>query len=117
MEHFQFLFGGLQGNSTLVPWMWASVILAVIAATLLVVPKTRRKEATLILACLAVFGSIWIDKGLGMIVAGFTPSPLTVVTRYWPTLPEFLITLGVYAVGLLVITGLYKVALAVRNEL
>jgi len=116
IDHFKFLFVGLQGNTLMVPWMWASSILAVIAALLLVIPKSRNNTTTLGIACVAVFLSIWIDKGMGMIVAGFTPSPLHVVVDYWPTWPELFISIGIYAIGLLMITGLYKIALSVRGE-
>jgi len=96
--------------------MWASVILAIVSIVFLLIPSLRKNEKTLAIACVAIFGSIWIDKGLGMIVAGFTPSPLGQVIHYWPTWPEFFITVGVYAVGFLLVTGFYKIALSVRGE-
>lgn len=114
--HFEYLFVGLEGKSTLVPWMWTSEILALVALVLLITPRTRHNERSLVAACVAVFLSIWIDKGLGMVVTGFVPSPLGRVTEYWPTVPEFLISVGIYAMGLLIVTGLYKIALSVRGE-
>lgn len=114
--HFEYLFFGLGENVRLVPWMWLSVLLAVLSLVLLINPKTRKKETTLILACIAIFGSIWIDKGLGMIVTGFIPTPLGTVADYWPTIPELMITVGVYAVGMLLVTVFYKIALAVKGE-
>ncbi len=62
-----------------------------------------------------VFLSLWIDKGIGLIVAAFVPSPLGAVTEYGPTLPEAAISLGIWAVGALILTVLYKVALSVRS--
>ncbi len=115
--HFDFLYFGLGGDTTLVPWMWTSSILAVISIVLLVTPKFRKNEKILLWACIFVFVSIWIDKGLGMVVAGFTPNPLGEVVSYWPTLPELLISLGIFSLGALVITLLYKVALGVRRQL
>ena len=117
VSHFQYLFFGLDGKTTLVPWMWASVILAVLSLVLLLVPRTRRNETTLTIACVTVFASIWIDKGLGMVVTGFVPNPLGEVVEYWPTIPEALISFGVYGIGLLLVTGFYKIALSVRGEL
>jgi molybdopterin-containing oxidoreductase family membrane subunit len=116
VEHFQFLFLGLHGKTTLVPWMWAAEALAVTALILLINPRTRRREKTLAVACVAVFLSIWIEKGLGMVVTGFIPSPLGKVTSYTPTAPELLISLGIYAMGLLLITLFYKIALSLRGE-
>jgi molybdopterin-containing oxidoreductase family membrane subunit len=117
MLHFEYLFFGLDGKSTLVPWMWTSEILAVIALILLINPRTRRNHTTLVVACLAVFAAIWIDKGLGMVVTGFIPSTLGYVTEYWPTFTELMISAGIYGFGLLLITGLYKIALSVRKQL
>ncbi|MEK7769710.1 MAG: NrfD/PsrC family molybdoenzyme membrane anchor subunit, partial [candidate division NC10 bacterium] len=116
MAHFEFLFVGLEGHAPLVPWMWASMVLAVISLVLLLTPRYRTDERTLAAACGMVFASVWIDKGLGLIVGGFVPSPLGDVTRYVPTLPEISITLAIWAVGVLLVTLLYKIALAVRGE-
>jgi Ni/Fe-hydrogenase subunit HybB-like protein len=117
VEHFRYLFVGLDGHGLLAPWMWASVALGVLALFLLFIPRLRRNENVLVVAALAVVGSLWIDKGLGMVVTGFIPSPLGHVTEYWPTMKEGLITLGVYSLGALVITVLYKIAVEVREEL
>jgi len=117
ISHFQFLFMGLEGESTLAPWMWLSVVLAVVALVLLINPSTRNNETTLVFACVAVFVSLWIDKGLGMVIAGFVPSPLGKVVHYAPTAPELLISLAIWAGGLLIVTGLYKIALEERGHI
>jgi molybdopterin-containing oxidoreductase family membrane subunit len=116
MKHFTYLFVGLEGHRGLVPWMWASVILAFGAVILLINPKTRENEALLALACGAVFVSLWIEKGLGLVVTGFIPSPLDKITEYTPTGPEVAITLGVWALGFLILTVLYKIAISVKEE-
>ncbi len=112
---FQFMYFGLEGNTTLVPWMWTSIIMAAGSLLILLNPRLRENHTALIWASIFVFLSIWIDKGLGLIVAGFTPTPLGEVVSYWPTLPEMMISIGIYAMGLLVITGLYKIALSERK--
>jgi Ni/Fe-hydrogenase subunit HybB-like protein len=117
IEHFRYLYWGLEGHSELVPWMWASSILVLSAATMLIQPRVRANHGALALACVAVVAAIWIEKGLGMVVTGFVPSPLGHVTKYVPTLPEILIGLSIYAFGALVVTLFYKVALSVRGEL
>ncbi len=61
-------------------------------------------------------GSLWIEKGLGMVVTGFVPNPLGHVKEYWPTLPETVIALGIYAVGGLVLSVLFRIAVRVREE-
>jgi Ni/Fe-hydrogenase subunit HybB-like protein len=117
MSHFEYLFFGLEGHRGLVPWMWSAVILAFLSLVLLLNPATRQKESTLALACGAVFLSLWIEKGLGLVVTGFIPSPLEKITEYTPTRPEVLITIGIWAMGLLILTVLYKVTIGVREEI
>ncbi|MCB2199385.1 polysulfide reductase NrfD [bacterium] len=117
IDHFKFLYFGLDGYTTMVPWMWGSAILAVFSLILLFNPKTRNNETFLAWACVAVFASIWIDKGLGMVVTGFTPNPFGTVTPYSPTFPEVMISLAIYAIGALIVTFLYKVALSVRARM
>ena len=116
MHHFQYLFVGLHGHTKLVPWMWTFVILAVGATFLLINPSTRKNEKTLALACVAVFSSLWIEKGLGLVVTGFIPSPLEAITEYTPTTPEVLITLGIWAIGFSILTVLYKIAVSIKEE-
>jgi molybdopterin-containing oxidoreductase family membrane subunit len=117
LHHFRYLYLGIEGKTALVPWMWTSSALAVLALFLLLIPRARKSDRGLTLAAVAVLGSLWIDKGLGMVVTGFVPSPLGHVQEYWPTLLEGTIAVGVYAVGGLLLTVLYRVATSVREEL
>ncbi|MFZ7127108.1 MAG: sulfate reduction electron transfer complex DsrMKJOP subunit DsrP [Desulfobacterales bacterium] len=116
MTHIQYLFTGLHGHGILVPWMWSSMILMVVAMVMLLIPACRRNEGVLAIACALLFIGTWIDKGLGLISAGFVPNPLHEVNEYFPTFPEVLITIGVYAIGALVLTIFYKMAIGVKEE-
>ena len=58
----------------------------------------------------------WIDKGLGLLIGGFTPNMFETVTDYMPTGREIMVALGVYAVGALVLSLLWKIALGVKKE-
>jgi Ni/Fe-hydrogenase subunit HybB-like protein len=113
---FLYLYVGLEGHTELVPMMWTSTVLAIIALFLLVFPAARKKEGLLAFACLSLFISLWIDKGFGLIIGGFVPNPFEEVHPYWPTMPEALITLGVWAIGFLVLSMLYKIAISVRER-
>ncbi|MDP2157443.1 MAG: NrfD/PsrC family molybdoenzyme membrane anchor subunit [Nitrospirota bacterium] len=116
MHAFHYLYAGIDGHNKLVPLMWLSSILAVVALAILVFPHLRRNESVLAFACVALFGSLWIDKGFGLIIGGFVPNMFEGVTEYWPTMIETLITIGVWAIGFLILTVLYKVAIAVRED-
>ncbi len=117
-HHFEYLYVGSHGHtSVLAPWMTVSSILAVVGLGMLLFPSIRRNEKSLVIACLAVVGSLWIDKGLGMVIAGFVPSSLGYVNEYVPTIYEILVALGVYSIGALILTVLYKVVTSIRKEL
>jgi molybdopterin-containing oxidoreductase family membrane subunit len=116
VEHFEYLYLGLHGQAPLAPWMWTSSVLAVASLVVLLMPSLRRRESWLAVTCGMVFASLWIDKGLGLIVGGFVPSPLGAVTSYVPSVPEMLIVLGIWALGFLMVTVFYKIALSVREE-
>jgi len=116
-DHLKYLFAGLHGKGLLVPWMWTSMGLMLLAIILLVNPFTRKNESILAVACISVFAGTWIDKGLGMISGGFVPSPLHHVHEYAPSIPEIIITIGVYAIGSLALTILFKIAVSVKEEI
>jgi Ni/Fe-hydrogenase subunit HybB-like protein len=116
MAHFQYLFVGLDGKTQLVPFMWFALVGMTIAGLFLVNPKLRKNECTLAALCGLVIITTYIDKGLGLISGGFVPNPLEQVTEYWPTVPEAIITLGVWAMGFLILTVLYKIAVSIKEE-
>jgi Ni/Fe-hydrogenase subunit HybB-like protein len=116
MDHIKYLFVGLHGHGAYVPWMWTSFSLMIVGIILTVNPYTRKNEGVLAVACVAIFAGTWIDKGLGMIAGGFTPTPLHEVNEYIPSLPEIGIALGVWALGFIVLTALFKIAVGVKAE-
>ncbi len=112
----KYLFFGLEGHTALVPWMWTATVLAFLGLGLLIFPATRKNEGILPIALISVFIAAWIDKGMGLVIGGFIPNMFERVTEYTPTATELAITVGVYAVGFLVLTVLYKVAIGVRED-
>ena len=116
MHSIVYLFAGLEGHGKLVPLMWIATFFAIVSLILLIVPAARRRESILLLACISVIISTWIDKGFGLVVGGFIPNPFERVIEYWPTVPEIGISIGVWATGFFVITILYKIAVSVKEE-
>ncbi len=113
----RYLFFGLDDAHALVPWMWTSVIFNVAAALAFLNPCVLEQKAWLVAGCLLAFTGIWIEKGMGLIVPGFIPSTLHEIVEYSPSLSEWKITAGIWALGLLVFTAAIKVALPVlRGE-
>ena len=98
-----YLFFGLHGHNALVPWIWTALACNLIATFLLVLPISRSLR-WLDLACVLAIVGIWIEKGMGLVIPGFVPSPLGELVEYQPTLNETLICFGIWAFGLLCYT-------------
>jgi len=111
-----YLFFGLEGKNSLVPWIWTGILINVTATIMLTIHYIRDNTRNLSLACILLFIGIWIEKGLGLIVPGFIPGPWGKVVEYSPSWIEIIITLGVWAMGAFIFTILTKVAIAVETQ-
>lgn len=111
----RYLYLGLDGLSSLRPWIWTALALNVVAAVILSVHRTRRSPLTLDLACVLAFIGIWIEKGMGLVVPGFIPTPLGEVFEYTPTARELLVSIGIWAFGAIVFTVLAKASIAIEQ--
>jgi len=108
----KYLFLGLHGRSALVPWIWVSIAMNLVAMTILFMPLSRRL-ALLNAACVLLIVGIWIEKGMGMIIPAFVPTPLGEIVEYTPTLNESLVSLGIWAFGLLLYTIMVRITVPV----
>lgn len=114
LSPLQYLYLGLHGKGNLVPWIWTALVFNVVAFVIFIVPATRKNFATLNIGCLLIIVGIWIEKGLGLIIPGFIPAPLGEVWEYVPTRVELLVTLGIWAIGLLILTMILKIIIPIE---
>lgn len=112
---FRYLFEGLHGHNQLVPWIWAAMVMNVIAFIIFLIPQTRKRLTTLNLGCLLIIVGVWIEKGPGFVVPGFVPDPLGEIYEYIPNLVELMVSFGIWATGLLIFTLLMKVAIPIET--
>ncbi len=108
----KYLFLGLHGHHALVPWIWTAVALNLIGMTLLILPISRSLK-WLDLACVCCITGIWIEKGMGLVIPGFIPTPLGAIVEYTPSLNETLVCLGIWAFGLLCYTLFLRMAVPI----
>jgi molybdopterin-containing oxidoreductase family membrane subunit len=111
-----YLFFGMDGHDSLVPWIWTSVGVNLLATLVLAFNPGKNNPKVLLPACFFLFVAIWMEKGIGLIVPGFLPSPLGEVVDYLPTWVELSITVGVFALGITIITWLIRAALIIEQD-
>jgi len=113
LVYIRYLFFGLRGHTTLVPFAWASQITGLVAFLLFLIPRTRTNWKTLNLGCLLIYASVYIEKGVGLIVPGFTPDTLGEIYEYRPSFTEISVAMGIFALGFLLFTLMLKVAVPI----
>jgi molybdopterin-containing oxidoreductase family membrane subunit len=115
ISSWTYLYWSVDGTmASVVPFMWLSLLLAFASLVLLLRKATYSNTPSLALVAVMVVVSIWIDKGAGMMTGGLNPSPLGRFTPYFPSLVEIVMGLGLYALGALILTGLYRIAITVK---
>ncbi len=114
MIYFQYLLFGIEKNgvhyNTLVPFAWASIITGFIAFLLFLIPKTRTNWTTLNIGCVLIYASVYIEKGMGLIIPGLTPDALGEIFVYRPSFTEIAVAAGIFSLGALVFTVMLKAA-------
>jgi molybdopterin-containing oxidoreductase family membrane subunit len=120
MHTLDYLFFGLEHHGVmydnLVPFMRASVVMGLVGIALLFVSRSKKSDAMLATSCIMIFVAFWIDKGLGLVLGGFVPTPMEHVTEYIPHPNELVITAGVWATGFFILTLLYKLVVVVKRD-
>jgi Ni/Fe-hydrogenase subunit HybB-like protein len=108
----KYLFVGLHGHHALVPWIWTAITFNLIAMVLLVLPLSRGLKYLNVACVLSIVG-IWIEKGMGLVIPGFIPTPLGAIVDYVPSLNETLVCLGIWAFGLLCYTVFLRMSVPI----
>jgi molybdopterin-containing oxidoreductase family membrane subunit len=108
----QYLYVGLHGYHALVPWIWTAITFNLVAMFLLVLPLSRSLK-WLNLTCVLCIVGIWIEKGMGLVIPGFIPTPLGQMVEYRPSLNETLICVGIWAFGLLSYTVFLRMSVPI----
>jgi Ni/Fe-hydrogenase subunit HybB-like protein len=108
-----YLYFGLQGKTSLVPWMWAATLFNITAFFLFLFPRTRENFTTLNLGCVLIIMGVYIEKGMGLVMPGFVPDTLGEIYEYSPRMSEIIVTMGIWAAGALLYTFLLKFAVPI----
>lgn len=115
----RFLFFGLTYHGTyhgsLPPMVWTAIAMESVAAIILIIPPVARRLTFLNIACVLANIGIWIEKGMGMVVPGFIPTPQGTVLDYMPTRAEGIVCAGIWAFGLLLFSWMLHLAIPIMT--
>ena len=92
-----------------------TLLMLVVAVIICMIHDLRRNPVFLNVACVLTFTGVWIEKGIGMIIPGYVPTPLGEVYEYLPNLTEVTIALGIWATGLLLYTIFVRITIPVLS--
>jgi Ni/Fe-hydrogenase subunit HybB-like protein len=111
----RYLFFGLHGAAKLTPWIWTALAMLVVAVSILMIHNLRRNPLFFNIACVLTVIGVWIEKGMGLVIPGYIPTPLGEIFEYLPNSTEVMISLGILAIGLLTFTLLAKAGMAIER--
>ncbi|MBW2715279.1 MAG: polysulfide reductase NrfD, partial [Deltaproteobacteria bacterium] len=113
--HARFQWFGIHGEASIAVYTWAALCFNVSALIIFIVPKFRRNLNLLTLGCVFSFSGIFIEKGMGLLLPGFTPGALGEIYGYSPSVTEILVGIGIWAIGALLFTFMVRVAIAITT--
>jgi Ni/Fe-hydrogenase subunit HybB-like protein len=116
LVHLEYLFKGVGENRDIVLYGWGSLIISIIAFLLFLIPATRKNVVTLNIGAILIWLGVYIEKGIALLIPGFTPDSLGQIYIYRPSQIELKVSMGIFAVGFLIFTFITKIAIAIIFE-
>ena len=114
--YWKYMLFGIGDNKEIVPYSWSSIIMGCIAFVLFLIPKTRKNFVTLNIGAVLIYASVYVEKGIALIIPGFTPDVLGQIYVYTPSMTEIRTAAMIFSLGSLLFTFLVKVAIAIVFE-
>ncbi len=110
--HYEYLFGGgSYGSSPIAVYAWFSLLCSVAAFLLFLIPRTRKNLITLNIGAVLIYCGVYVEKGVALVIPGFTPSTLGEIYHYAPSWTELRVSMGIFGVGAILFTLMVNVAI------
>ncbi|WP_346855564.1 sulfate reduction electron transfer complex DsrMKJOP subunit DsrP [uncultured Draconibacterium sp.] len=114
--YWKYLLFGIGDSREIVPYSWSSIVMGFIAFVLFLIPKTRKNFVTLNIGAVLIYASVYVEKGIALIIPGFTPDVLGQIYVYTPSMTEIRTAAMIFSLGFLLFTFLVKIAIAIVFE-
>jgi len=114
--YWKYLLFGIGDNREIVVYSWSSIIMGFMAFILFLIPTTRKNFTTLNIGAVLIYASVYVEKGIALIIPGFTPDVLGQIYVYTPSMTEIRTAAMIFSIGFLLFTFSVKVAIAIVFE-
>lgn len=114
--YWKYLLFGIGDNHEIVVYSWSSIAMGCIAFLLFLIPQTRKNFVTLNIGAVLIYTSVYIEKGIALIIPGFTPDVLGQIYVYTPSMTEIRTAVMIFSTGFLLFTFLVKIAISIVFE-
>ena len=114
--YWDYLLWGAEKNKEIAIYSWASIIMGTSAFILFLIPKTRKNLLTLNIGAVLIYFSVYLEKGITLIIPGFTPDTLGQYFFYVPSETEIRTAAMIFSAGALLFTFISKIAIAILFE-
>jgi len=114
--YWKYLLFGIGDNHEIVAYSWSSISMGCIAFVLFLIPKTRKNLITLNIGAVLIYASVYVEKGIALIIPGFTPDVLGQIYVYTPSFTEIRTATMIFSLGFLLFTFVVKIAIAIIFE-
>ena len=114
--YWKYLLLGVEKNREIAVYSWASIIMGFSAFILFLIPKTRKNLITLNIGAVLIYFSVYLEKGITLIIPGFTPDTLGQYYFYVPSETEIRTAVMIFSAGALLFTFISKIAIAILFE-
>jgi Ni/Fe-hydrogenase subunit HybB-like protein len=111
--YWKYLLFGLGDHKEIVLYSWSSIIMGFIAFILFLIPQTRKNFITLNIGAVLIYGSVYVEKGIALIIPAFTPDVLGQIYVYTPSMTEIRTAVMIFSIGFLLFTFLSKIAISI----
>ncbi len=114
--YWKYLLMGVEQNREISFYSWASIVMGVTAFLLFLIPKTRKNLFTLNIGAVLIYFSVYLEKGISLIIPGFSPDVLGQYYFYVPSDTEIRTAVMIFSAGALLFTFISKIAIAILFE-
>lgn len=112
LVHYEYLFFGLDGKpSPIAVYGWLSLIFSVVAFLIFLIPATRKNFITMNIGAFLIYVSVYVEKGIALIIPGYTPDTLGQIYVYTPSMAELRVACAIFGTGFLIFTLMVRVAI------